>query len=179
MISIVGFTGKMGVGKSTAVSYLKNAKDAVKPVRFAGVLYELQGMIYDRIKDVHRAPNPLKDRKLLQWLGTEWGRSISPTLWIDLWRQEVFKYQANGFIILAEDVRFDNEAEAIRGLGGKVIEITASTIDDRDVVTNGIAGHASEAGVNRALIDYSISNDGSLDQLKAKLDNMWKELRNE
>lgn len=178
MIKVIGFAGKMGVGKSTAVEYLKTAHpDQYVSVRFAGVLYELQNTIYARIQDAYKPEKtPIKDRKLLQWLGTEWGRSLSPTLWVDLWRMETCRRIGAGLTVLVEDVRFDNEAAAIRGLGGVVVEITGSS-SGRDVVRGGIEGHASEGGIDPKLVDIIIENAGTKETFNQQLEDLMETIK--
>jgi hypothetical protein len=69
----------------------------------------------------------------------------------------------NGGIVLITDVRFDNEAKAIRDAGGIVIQIVG-----RDVKITNIT-HSSEAGVNQSYVNQDIVNDGSLVDLENRL----------
>jgi hypothetical protein len=48
----------------------------------------------------------------------DWGRGFDPDLWADLWREELIFSR-----IIVDDCRFENDAHAIRALGGVVIEI--------------------------------------------------------
>ena len=84
---IVGLSGKMGSGKSAAVKLLKEKyPKKVKLLKFAAPLYEIQDFIYKTIVPVHNKPKDfVKDRKLLQFIGTDWGRTIDPQLWIKMW----------------------------------------------------------------------------------------------
>lgn len=162
---IIAFSGKMGVGKSTAIAVLNQLVNIpTANVKFAQPLYDMQEFIYQRISSVVKRPeNFTKDRKLLQWLGTDWGRdSISQSLWIDLWKAEVAGYI--GGIITCDDVRFDNEGEVIKSLGGKLILIESSKNSDRIDTTAGLKNHASEAGVDRKYIDAVVHNDGTLEE---------------
>jgi hypothetical protein len=187
MIKIVTFTGRMGVGKSTAIQILDEIPNtALYNVKFAEPLYRMQEEIYNIISSVYKRPADfVKDRKLLQWLGTEWGRgTISESLWIDIWKSEVKdlvmdegsldKYFTVGggesnTIITCDDVRFDNEAEAVKSLGGIIIQLTSNKTDQRINTTNGISGHASEKGVDKKYIDYTIENNGTMEELRDKL----------
>lgn len=180
---IIGFTANMGAGKTTAVEYLRALHSgehkfkAVSNIKFAQALYDMQEFIYDRISSVYKKPdNFVKDRKLLQWLGTEWGRgSISQTLWIDLWKDRV-KYcnlsQPRG-IIVCDDVRFDNEAETVRSLGGFVVKINCDKTDKRIDTTTGIKQHSSEAGINPKLVDYELNNNGTINEFKLAVRNLY------
>lgn len=168
---IIGLTGKMGVGKSSAYEILKEHLKHVTLVKFAAPLYDIQEMIYRRISAVYTRPEDfVKDRKLLQWLGTDWGRNtISETLWVDLWKAEVARAVAYGEHVICDDVRFDNESDIVRSVGGIVVEITSNNAIKRISTANGLAGHASEAGLSRDKIDFSIANNGTLAEFEKNL----------
>jgi hypothetical protein len=63
--------------------------------------------------------------------------------------------------VVIDDIRFDNEAELIRNMGGTVVEITRPNSVQMD--------HASEAGVSRHLIDHTFSNHTDVDSLKCQV----------
>jgi len=168
---IIAFTGRMGSGKSTAIQILKDMGLDVVLIKFADPLYDMQEMIYRRIEGAYKRPETfVKDRKLLQWLGTEWGRNhISETLWVDLWKADAHYTQENypWKIIVCDDVRFDNEAETVRSLGGKVIKLETTKYTAHN--PNGISNHVSELGVDSKLIDDTILNNDSVDELRNQL----------
>lgn len=174
---IIGLSGGMGSGKSTAVKTLTKINEGnIALVKFAGALYDMQEMIYTRVGSVYERPQDfVKDRFLLQFLGTEWGRGkISETLWVDLWKKDAERAHALDFLVVSDDVRFDNEADAIHSLGGYVIKIHAPNTDNRDVVRAGaIVGHASEAGVSNNKIDYLIENTGTLEQFEQMVERVY------
>lgn len=160
---IIGLAGGMGVGKSTAVSVIKKEFNA-ELIKFAQPLYDIQEYVYQRIFSVYaRKETFVKDRKLLQWIGTEWGRdTISQTLWVDIWKAAALRTLEDGYIVVCDDVRFDNEAETIRAMGGKIIEITSKYADARIDTDAGISKHASESGLSRNLIDKTVDNSDTL-----------------
>jgi len=91
-------------------------------------------------------------RHLLRTLGTEWGRNcIHSELWISVWESTA---RQAGYGI-ADDVRFPNEAAAVRRLGGELWAVTRPGYADD-------SGHASEAGLGDVEFDRVIVNDGSL-----------------
>ncbi len=178
---IIGFAGGMGVGKSTAVDVLRaSTSRPVFLVKFAQPLYDIQEMVYSRISAVYQRPEDFKkDRKLLQWLGTDWGRdTINPTLWVDLWKAkaEAWLESAPNAIIVCDDVRFDNEAQTISAAGGKVIRLVGADAKDRAHGGEGIKGHSSEAGVSSGWIDDTVFNTGTLENFKAKLCVLYRDL---
>ena len=172
---LIGFSGGMGVGKSTAIEIIKSCfpDREVVLVKFAQPLYDMQEAIYDRISPVFKRPGEFKkDRKLLQWLGTDWGRdSISKTLWVDLWKDEVgFQTDCKvAPIIVCDDCRFDNEAEAIHSLGGYVIKLTRPDNTKHAEGGVGIQNHASEAGVSKNLLDFEVENSDTVAAFRDKL----------
>ena len=102
-------------------------------------------------------------RRLLQVFGTEVIRNRDEDFWLRVMLNKVERGPVN---IVIPDVRFDNEAEFVHQLGGIVVQVTRPGLDDGDA-------HASEAGVSPALIDYSVTNDGTLAALHTKLHGLW------
>jgi len=179
-MKIIGFSGGMGVGKSTAIRALQDKVDSViYNVKFAQPLYDMQEFIYNRIESVHqRHESFTKDRKLLQWLGTDWGRdTISKTLWVDIWKAEVASIVERfpEAIIVCDDVRFDNEAEMLKSMGGVVIKITSAHSQNRIDTTSGIKHHSSENGISASFVDCEIENNDTKYQFENKITEVYKE----
>lgn len=176
-MKLIGLSGRMGVGKSTAIECIRDLQqNYVHLIKFAQPLYDIQEAIYRRINTVYKRPESfVKDRKLLQWLGTEWGRGqVSDTLWVDLWRTEAHYIMENfsSHIIVCDDVRFDNEVEVIKSLGGTIILLESDKADSRIDTKTGIAGHVSESGISLNKVDHVIQNNGSVDDLKKSLSSI-------
>ena len=165
---IIAFTGKMFSGKSTAIEAVRSKYDfigeGVENIKFAQPLYDIQAYIYQRIgKDV---PQP-KDRKLLQWLGTDWGRAIDLNLWVKVWSDEVAMSLAS--VVTCDDCRFDNEAATVKEMGGIIIRIVSP--EERRKAQGAALGltivdHASEAGISDQFVDYEIHNTGTKEELE-------------
>jgi hypothetical protein len=100
-------------------------------------------------------------RRVLQTLGTEWGRqTLGQRVWVDAWRNSLRQIHAP---VVADDVRFENEARIIRDLGGQIW----------GVVRPGAAGagtHASESGLPAHLVDQWLLNDTDVTGLLAQAD---------
>lgn len=168
---IIALSGPMGVGKSTAFQALKDiGGNYCHLIKFAQPLYDAQEFLYKRISTVYARPEDfVKDRKLLQWIGTEWGRdTISKTLWVDIWKEAAAKYEPDA-IVVCDDCRFDNEAEAVHSLGGLVVQLKGPSRRADD----GIVAHKSEAGISPLLVDEIITNNGDLDSLKASIAHFY------
>lgn len=95
-------------------------------------------------------------RHLLQTLGTEWGRQcIAPDVWLRVWEARIKRFER----VVVDDVRFENEAELVRSLGGEMWRIRRAGVANTST-------HASEGGLD-AWPHFSryIENNGTLRQL--------------
>jgi hypothetical protein len=165
---IVGLAGKKRSGKSSAAKALADAGFEVQS--FAWILRIMihhflghLGMTQQEIlcaeenKEAIIAPLGVSLRYLLQTLGTEWGRElIHPDIWVMLAR-----YKLNSLPnrkVVFDDVRFENEAQLIREMGGLVIHIIR---DEAFLLDN----HASENGILKMPGDVIVFNDSDLTHL--------------
>ncbi len=105
-------------------------------------------------------------RQLLQLVGTDFGRNIiNKDIWVDL---TLFNYKDDSYWIMP-DVRFRNEAIAIKNLGGVVIRIDRES-DSYDI-------HESEVDmVDYTSFDYVIDNDGTLDDLLEEVHEAYTQI---
>lgn len=104
-------------------------------------------------------------RGLLQRLGTSVGREyLGENFWVDL----AFKDLKFSESYVFTDVRFPNEAEAIRARGGVILEVRRPGV-------GAVNGHVSESALSGFVPDYVIHNDGSLDDLTDRVGEfLWK-----
>jgi hypothetical protein len=111
--------------------------------------------------------------RLLQLLGTEGFREcVGPNVWVEaLFARWLKKGRPP---ILIADVRFPNEADALRQRGGAIILVrreNAGRTDGRSTE------HASERGLREIKPDIIVENDGTLEQLRALVDTLrWRPL---
>ncbi len=172
MIYVLGFTGKAGSGKDTCADYLANVFQFQK-LSWAAPLKEAlaaMGFPEPRRREMKEVQIPGFDfswRQAAQALGTEWGRALDPDIWVKMVERDIRACEARGaptrFVI--SDVRFENEAAAIRRMGGIVVHLTGRAAD-----LGGAAGHASEAGVEYfPSRDAIIENTGSIVDLHAQI----------
>lgn len=177
---IIAFNGSYGSGKSTAIEILKDwtQDQQLVLVKFAQPLYDIQTFAYDRIVDTYQKPNGfVKDRKLLQWLGTEWGRGLDENLWVNIWKDTAKGRLAYArTIVVCDDCRFDNEAVAVKSMGGVVVKIQRHDSASHAVGGTGIANHASESGISNQYVDYIVENNGTLDEFKESLATLYGQL---
>ena len=168
--NIVGFTGAAGAGKDTAASGLINVgwqkvsfADPIKEALNAMMGWNMSDWSDREWKESENYFTGRSPRYMAQTLGTEWGRDIiHPNLWIILGLE-----RSRGRPTVIPDVRFDNEAEAIRGADGYLIEIVRP---DNPFAIEG--GHASEAGVDRQYITHTIVNDGDVGKMISAVDKI-------
>lgn len=162
LIAICGFKGS---GKSTVASRIRWQLNA-RRVRFAGPLKGMLaafGLTEDEIEGgLKEAPCEKlcgkTPRHAMITLGTEWGREmIGPDIWTRAWERAAKSALDQGLDVITEDLRFPNEFEAVRRLGGLVLR----------VVRPGLAAgeHESEAHAMSFQADIECSNDGDIDDL--------------
>lgn len=121
--------------------------------------------------------NGMTPRNAMQLLGTEWGRELVHTeLWISAWAQAVEDLPPLNWeepdikLVVCDDVRFPNEADAIRARGGIVVRI-----DRPGAGSSSGADHASEQLDFEP--DYTIHNNGSRADFFAHIDRIAEKMR--
>ena len=124
----------------------KASPDGLKTMLAA--LYGVAGLsnesIQERIEGVFKEePDPIlcgaSPRHAMQTLGGDWGRDlISPSLWVSIWNQAALHAMTSGYNVVVDDVRYENEVDAIHQLGGTVVEIV------RPVIQTKVNKHQSE-----------------------------------
>jgi hypothetical protein len=163
-----------GCGKSTVANLIEDIGPACQIIPFAETLkdmltalllgagysdLEADRAVYDPEGKTERLfclPGSPTPRHLMQTLGTDWGRHrIHPDLWTTIWRAKV---RSAAVMVIADDVRFPNEAKAVRDVGGELWCIQSPL---------GVpAGeHISEGQLGDEPFDVIINNNGTMDQL--------------
>lgn len=109
----------------------------------------------------HRAPlsdawldEPRSPRQIMQWWGTEYRRAQSPRYWTEQLMKRLTYYRREGETRFAvTDVRFDNEAHALRMAGAVLWQVIRPR---RDGAAEG--GHASATDGGRFNPDVVLTN---------------------
>lgn len=165
---LVGIAGPAQSGKSTLAGEFRRLvefrgqKYLEQP--FAGPLKRMLASIGVDVSDLSKnVPVPFLDgsitpRIMMQTLGTEWGRSLLPDLWLCVWQHAL---DDSAHCVCVPDVRFDNEAELIRSLGGTIIHVQRKPTADMLAVP----AHVSEAGIKRAKSDIIFRNDRGIEKM--------------
>ncbi len=176
---VVGVCGPLHSGK-TAVALRLKEKHEFTRTRIADRLKRMlhaMGIPWEYI-DGDKKHEPLEilggrtSRYAMQKLGSEWGRHlIHSDVWVFAWQAELWDLhlQTNykTYDIVVDDLRFPNEAVAIKGLNGTIIRVNRPGHEHDQ-------SHESEAHVLDA--DIVIENDGTLDELHVKVDEIYASL---
>lgn len=167
-MKIIGLHGRARCGKDTVADLLRRHHEFSK-LAFAGPIKDmLIGAGLCRREDLDGAdkekPLPhlgVSPRQLMQTLGTNWGRDIiRKDLWILRADQAMQQYVKFAAAVVFTDVRFENEAEYVRSLGGAIWHIA------RPLPGNVTALHQSEWTLPiKPGTDSFIDNSAGLEQL--------------
>ncbi len=180
---LVAFHGKIRHGKSAGADYLIS-QHGFERVSFADPLKAMLmtlGVTRSQLYDQKQKEQPCAKlggktpRWAMQSLGTEWGRKmIYQDIWVDTAKRKMAEAMSHGARLVIDDLRFDNEAEAVRDLGGVVVSVLRPSLVVQVPlwrrVWNRFFQHASERGISEHLIDVHLSNDGALDDFYEKVE---------
>lgn len=156
---VIGLTGPKGIGKSTFAARVGGTILSLSmPIKeMLSVIVDKKYLHEDKEAQIPGFPEGLNGRRLLQTLGTEWGRNLYPSIWLDAARDKITNLITNAkvsgnqfFRVIVDDVRFRNEALMIQELGGEVWRIKRTGFvplkDD----------HSSEEGLSEEYINKEI-----------------------
>jgi hypothetical protein len=112
-------------------------------------------------EEVYHTKPPIV-RKFLQEEGTERGRDVyGENIWVDTafaW-MKLFEERNKVSNFVLADVRFPNEADAVRKAGGKVIRVNAPARASRSALTEAQRMHLSEVALDAYEFDATVWND--------------------
>lgn len=188
MQRFIGFGGQLANGKDECADYIKyklNKRGGNwDKVAFAGGLKDLFMQMYNVDKDFieywkRKDECPpgfiMPVRNALQLIGDDL-RKVKSNVWID----RLFNTHTENDLLVA-DARYTNEADAIRERGGRTIMVFRSThlndiahpsesqyIPYINFLKDKGDGPVKDSGIP---FDWFIANDGTLEDLKKKIDN--------
>lgn len=159
-------------GKTTTAEILKES--GYKTLSFATPLKQmtvrfLMGFGYskgdaERIikdKDFVIGEVNLRVRDIVQTIGTEWGREmIHKDVWVKMWESTQRRFSH----VVVDDMRFPNEYEAVKKHNAVLVKIERDDAKGKNKET-----HESEGALDDFCFDFTIDNNGSLDNLKNQI----------
>jgi hypothetical protein len=163
---LIGLSGYAQSGKDTVaellcLNYKYKRRSFADPIRHALLtlnpkldsITHISDLIQDYGWEIAKQ-NP-EVRRLLQVMGTDVGRRMfGDKVWVKMLMDELNHEDR----VVISDVRFPNEAEAIRKLGGVVLRINRRNHSAAN-------GHTSEHALDNYMFNYVIYNDGTVDDL--------------
>ena len=179
---IIGITGKKFSGKDTLGSFFVDNHN-YKRLAYADTLKDACQTIFNLTDeqlygDQKETVDPFwqkKPREILQFVGTDLFRKhiheLMPDVGNNIWVKVVERKILDGIrenpdaCFVITDVRFPNEAELVKNLGGIMIKV------NRDSCNNSNDNHASETELDNIPYDYLIDNNGTKEELFRSLIN--------
>ncbi len=176
---MIAFGHKARSGKDTAASYLKNK--GYKIIHFSDALYKLIDDVrlndkilldiglsqstYEKIKDILKTDTGGKNPALLQLIGQSVKEEINKNYWIDKLISTIKNDKEQKYV--CADLRFLDECKVLKNNGFTLVKITRKNrIIDRD------PNHISEIELDNYKFDYEITNDGTIDELYDKINDI-------
>lgn len=148
---------------------------------FAQYYYVVDALGMEKAKDL--VPDV---RRLLQTLGTDCVRgTFGSTVWAELAEKNIHEALTRGESVVLTDVRFDEELDLVRRLGGITIGVWRGDLDSlSEALESGgeracVDTHESETNTYHLLnwCDFIVCNRGSIDDLHrgvlSTVDNAW------
>ena len=120
-VPVLLISGKQGSGKTTIandlVERLRKKKIHVTVVKFAGIIYNMHDMLWRELNKYGYVLDVKKDGRLLQILGTEWGRdTVDTDIWANIAHDEIMSstMAKKNHLFIIDDLRFENEFDVFK-----------------------------------------------------------------
>lgn len=203
LYSTVQGSGKSTVARLICKHHRASVLPFAQPVKKATVQFlqvlgieDAAGYVYiDKESQLPGMPEGVTARFIQQRLGTDFVRKmIDPDAWVKAWERELsdpslYVDPQEDQIIIADDMRFMNEAISAMKRDGqlwRIVSPSAIRADERRRRYKGFLGklfhlkkgkHASEGNLDDLEFDVTIVNDGTVEQLEAKVLDALKSIR--
>ena len=150
MTTLLGLAGYAGTGKDALAQLMFAWTRVAFADKIRAVAYDLDTTVAEAVDDTSwdeaKRTVPYV-REYLQFIG----QVIRTDLGADAWLNAILGQLPAGPVVIT-DVRLPNEADAIKALGGRVIEITRPGVGPAN-------GHVTELGLDGYDFDASFVND--------------------
>lgn len=170
---LIGIGGGLGQGKSTIATMLGESLQNQLPEPWT-----IQIIPFAKgVKDIARTfgwfgEKDKKGRRLLQLIGTECGRQcVSPDIWVEKWLAAC-RATPPYTVIIADDMRFANEAKAIQIETGMLVLVSHR----KRVWKPKFLRHKSEKGLPVDCYHKRVPNDKTLRELQFEVNNLTTEI---
>lgn len=170
---LIGITGLMGCGKSTAAAYIAEKYDITR-MRISGKMREIAW-------ELELEPT----RDFLQGIG-KLLREFDDNVWV---RYLANKVQKSSSSIIVDDIRRRNEIDYLKPYGFIFIRIDSSSASRRKRIearANELildqdwkrwSNHMTEIQVSQLPVDYILKNEGTLQELTDQIDALMIQIK--
>lgn len=176
--ALIGIVGLAGSGKSTLARVIAE-RHGFQEESLAAPLKAVCAALFGWTEKQLFGPSHLRNevdprwgfspRKALQFIGTEVARGLHEDVWVRALLDTLSLPGAPRYVVVS-DVRFQNEVDALRKAGGKIVKISGrGGLQDA-------AAHASERVDALTGIDFQIDNSSSVDALTQAADALVEEV---
>jgi dephospho-CoA kinase len=189
-MTIIGLTGLKGSGKSTVANYITNNYNfseyaLADPIKKIAMIFGFSEKdVYGSQEDKNKINDNLGlcARDFLQKFGTEICRNSlkknipnfnlgdSGIIWIKLMEDFINK-NINKDIVIS-DVRFIDEMKSIKKYPNSIIIKIIRPIQNSDNKKDKFLLHSSESSINEINADFTIMNNGDINDLYKKINNI-------
>lgn len=169
MSKLIGITGRARSGKDTLAAVF--VRHGYKQLAFANSLKATCALIAkedrwlwfnDETKEQVSKSLGMPRRIALQKVGKALRDTLGPDVWVN--RLLTTWVTRNKEPAVISDVRYENEAKAIKALGGIIIRV----VRPGEGLEGEAATHESEQGISDDLVDVEIYNDGTITELTSE-----------
>lgn len=172
---VIVLSGKARSGKDTSLEILKRKYEQIGK-KVISLYYASYIKEYAKKISSWDGNDENKPRALLQELGTDIIRNtIDKNFFINRIIEDIKVYSKFFDIIIIGDARFPEEIDYIKNEFKNVISVHINR-KDMNLLTKEEKKHVTETALdNYKRYDYEINNDGSIEDLKTKLEEIIKE----
>ncbi len=177
MTVLLAFAGSKGSGKDTCADYLVH-KHAFTKYAFANPIKDIcrtlfdfsQEQLYGAQRDIVDARYNHTPRQVLQKLGTDFCRDqIDENFWLKYFQRWINDTRNHTGAIVISDIRFQNELDTIRQLGGRVFHVQRK--NNTRLISSGVISVDDHASEHQPLVGFQgvIENDSTIPALHEKV----------
>jgi hypothetical protein len=170
---LVALTGRAASGKDTAALHLISAHGFTR-FAFADILKELCAHAEGVVTPADlgwtgyswTGPKSEIGRRMLQGIGHGAREVLGPDVWVGAMSLAINRTEPRPERVVVTDVRYPNEVDWVRQHRGLLIRVTRPG----QVLQGAAHTHPTEANIDRFAVDREVANDGTVEELWAKVD---------